>query len=206
MTGLQSQGKPFLEAHRQEIAAVLQRAFLDDPIYRFLMPDVRRRPELLEWWMACQVRYGIRYGEIYTTIEPVLGAAIWLPPHRPLISVSGMALSGFIQAPLRLGPTGLRRTLAIDRLWGRLHAREPRRHWYLLAIGVEPAHQGKGIGSALIRPVLERADREGLPCYLETMTDADVRFYQKHGFDVVARGRLGGEAPYWTMRRTPAGI
>ena len=76
--------------------------------------------------------------------------------------------------------------------------------WYLLTLGVDPPRQGRGIGSALMRPVLTRADAEGLPCYLETEKERNVRFYGKHGFEVVAQGEgpAGGPA-FWTMKREP---
>ena len=72
-------------------------------------------------------------------------------------------------------------------------------------LGVEPDRQGQGIGSALIQPVLGRADAEGLPCYLETTKERNVTFYRRHGFDVVAEGDLPDLGPpFWTMRREAA--
>ena len=68
-------------------------------------------------------------------------------------------------------------------------------------MGVSPVCQGQGIGGSLIQPVLKQADEEGLPCYLETDTPGAVRFYQKHGFEIVRTG----EQPlkFWTMKREP---
>jgi GNAT superfamily N-acetyltransferase len=69
---------------------------------------------------------------------------------------------------------------------------------------VEPSELGKGIGGALIQPVLARAAAEGLLCYLETQNESDVPFYPKHGFEVVS----DGEVPkcgrrVWAMVRGP---
>ncbi len=47
----------------------------------------------------------------------------------------------------------------------RKHIRKP--HYYIPAIGVRPEFQGRGLGTALLRPTLERCDSEGLPAYLE---------------------------------------
>jgi ribosomal protein S18 acetylase RimI-like enzyme len=87
-----------------------------------------------------------------------------------------------------------------------LHKRKvPGPHWYLWALGVEPARQGQGIGSRLIAPVLAQADREGLPCYLETETAGNVAFYQKQGFYVVSDDLVPGQSlRIWTMLREPA--
>jgi ribosomal protein S18 acetylase RimI-like enzyme len=79
-----------------------------------------------------------------------------------------------------------------------------RPHWYLMALGVEPARQGQGIGGRLIRPVLAQADRAGVLCYLETETERNVAFYQKHGFVVAESGPVPGHnLPLWMMVREP---
>jgi GNAT superfamily N-acetyltransferase len=70
--------------------------------------------------------------------------------------------------------------------------------------GVEPARQRQGVGSALLAPVLERADLERLPCYLETLEAPNVLFYKQLGFAVVisdVEPRSG--LRFWTMRRDP---
>ena len=64
-------------------------------------------------------------------------------------------------------------------------ANVPQAYWYLSMLGVDPAYQNQGVGSSLIQPILEQADRDNLPCYLETSTAGGVRFYQRHNFEVV---------------------
>jgi GNAT superfamily N-acetyltransferase len=80
---------------------------------------------------------------------------------------------------------------------------EPR-HWYLMALGVDPAEQGKGRGRKLLLAGLRRADSSGGPCYLETNTEESAAFYSRRGFDVVGSGNLPDAGPpYWCMRRPP---
>ena len=80
----------------------------------------------------------------------------------------------------------------------------PEDHWYLMILGVEPARQRLGLGGALLQPVLARADREGLRCYLETQKPVNVPFYQAHGFEVAAETDVPGDGPhFWLMARTP---
>ena len=85
-----------------------------------------------------------------------------------------------------------------------MEARHPATpHWYLPMVGVEPARQGRGLGSALIRPVLERCDRTGVPAYLEATTPRSRALYERLGFRVTATIREGGCPPLWCMLREP---
>lgn len=84
----------------------------------------------------------------------------------------------------------------------RKHPHEP--HWYLPAIGITPAWQGRGYGAALLRPMLERCDAERLPAYLEASTPRNVALYERNGFTVVEEGHYARDAPpLWRMWREP---
>jgi GNAT superfamily N-acetyltransferase len=84
----------------------------------------------------------------------------------------------------------------------RHHPTEP--HWYLEVLGTDPSMQGRGVGAAVLAPVLERCDRDGLPAYLESSKAENVPWYERHGFAVVAELRArAGAPPSWTMRRDP---
>ena len=79
-------------------------------------------------------------------------------------------------------------------------------HWHLFFLGVDPERQGQGVGSALMRPMLERLDREGTPVYLEASTERSRALYIRHGFVCLDEVRLpGGGPPLWRMWREPAG-
>lgn len=187
----------------QEISMVLTRSFIEDPFYKYIIPNEGMRFKVLSWWMICMVRYGCEYGQIHISDKPNTGVAIWLKPDNPLISNLAMARMGMIEAPLRLGIRGFYRMMKISDEWEHLHKKESLHHWYLLVLGVDPPYQGRGIGSSLIQPVLKKADQERIPCYLETMTQRDVVFYRQRGFNIVVEGKVGDQIPYWTMRRSP---
>ena len=51
-------------------------------------------------------------------------------------------------------------------------------------LGTDPIHQGKGIGSALLAPVLDRCDRDGIGAYLESSKQSNIAFYRRHRFEV----------------------
>ena len=67
----------------------------------------------------------------------------------------------------------------IDAVHGRL---APFKHWFLQAIGVAPQFQGRGYSGRLLRGMLGRIDEAGLPCYLETIEEQNIRLYEHFGF------------------------
>lgn len=80
----------------------------------------------------------------------------------------------------------------------------PLPRWYLGVLGVEPDRQGQGWGARLMKPVLARADAAGLPVSLETLREANVAYYRRHGFEVaVSRPLPGGGPTFWVMKRPP---
>lgn len=186
------------------VAALLARAFEDDPLMDYAMPDPAARARLLPKLIGLNVRYGQRYGEVYATAKWE-GAAVWLPPRRTRYTPWRMLRAGMFAAPLAVDWAVLRRLSVVENYTARLHRlHAPREHWYLSQIGVEPNRQGQGIGSALLRPMLARMDAQSVPCYLETEKAANVSFYRKHGFTVVADGDAVAGGPHvWAMVRTP---
>lgn len=183
-------------------AAVLARAFRDDPIQRYVTPDGDRRARLAPRTFGAVVRYCLLRGEVFTTPD-LGGVACWVPPGGKTADLWGVCRSGMVLEPLRLGPAAFGRFMGVSAYMDAERRRvAPAPHWHLFVIGVEPSRQGEGIGGALLAPVLDRADAEGTPCCLETQTERNVRFYEKHGFSVASFGEPRG-LPVWTMIRAP---
>jgi ribosomal protein S18 acetylase RimI-like enzyme len=198
---------PPAASRTREVGEVLARALHDDPHWVWILPDESRRAQVLPWFMEVCAKYCHKCGEVHTTAGKVEGAALWLPPGKYPPSVVGMILAGMMLVPLKFGRAALGRLMSSANYAMRLHKRDvPRRHWYLSTLGVEPPRQGQGIGSALIQPALVRADAEGLVCYLETEREKNVRFYRRHGFEVVVESDVPNGGPHmWTMKREPQG-
>jgi GNAT superfamily N-acetyltransferase len=76
-------------------------------------------------------------------------------------------------------------------------------HYYLSVLGTDPEQQGGGIGSALLTPVLDRCDSDGIAAYLECSKESNVAFYARHGFAVTDRVQLPDGPPLWFMWREP---
>jgi GNAT superfamily N-acetyltransferase len=79
----------------------------------------------------------------------------------------------------------------------------PGPHWYIPLLGVRPDAQGKGSSRAVLRPVFEAADRDGLPIYLETVPELNVTVYKKLGFELRGNRQLSGGLANWEMVREP---
>ncbi|MBN1246539.1 MAG: GNAT family N-acetyltransferase [Anaerolineae bacterium] len=191
---------------RDAAATLLAQAFSRDPIYVALLPDPEVRTRSAELMFRGVLTYVLRYGEVWTT-DKLWGVAAWLPPGKTKVTFWRMLRTGFALARgMRGYPPQPRRTLL--RVFSRQdkeHAElVPEPHWYLWTLGVAPDRQGHGVGSALLRPVLARADAARVPCYLETETDYNVAFYRRRGFEVVRKAvaeEIG--LPLWSMVRQP---
>ena len=81
------------------------------------------------------------------------------------------------------------------------HPHEP--HWYLPLIGVDPAHQGKGHGDALMSYALDRCDRERVPAYLESTNPRNISLYRRHGFEPLGTIQAGSSPTLVPMVRRP---
>lgn len=188
------------------LAAMLARAFAHDPFFGHLAGDAPERGERMRVGWAGLLRHASDgLSTTYTTTD-LAGAALWHPP--------GYHGAGFV-AGLRMLPSlarlaggyGRLRTISIvvEALEARRSHHVPGPHFYLSALGVDAARQGQGIGSALVQPVLERADADGTPAYLETAVARNVLLYERLGFDVVEEVTLPAtDIRGWLMLRPPA--
>jgi ribosomal protein S18 acetylase RimI-like enzyme len=184
------------------LAAMLARAFDRDPFYGFLAgPGSERHARMGEGWNGILRFASARLAETWTT-EDRSGAAIWLPPGYDGPSI----LDGLRLMPSIARLAGWRRLRivsdALDTLERRRHHHVPEPHFYLSALGVDPTRQGTGIGTALLRPVLDRCDRDATPAYLETAVGRNVLLYERLGFEVVEELVLPRTDVHgWLMRR-----
>jgi ribosomal protein S18 acetylase RimI-like enzyme len=194
--------RPPSAADARDLAALLARAFHDDPMMAWVVPDAARRPAFLRALFAANLRSARRSGRVDRDPGGA-GAAFWLAPGRFPLSRWRMLGSGHPLLPLRLDLTGWRRLVRVNRYALMLHHRTaPGPHWYLHGLGVEPARQRQGNGDRLLAIGAERADRDRLPCYLETAVESTLALYERHAFRVEIRGRVPPEGPsIWAMLR-----
>jgi GNAT superfamily N-acetyltransferase len=127
-------------------------------------------------------------------VEEGVTAAVWAPPGAEEDEQLGE------QVVEIAGEYGDRLGLVLG-LLEENHPAEP--HYYLFLLGTRPGWQGQGLGSALMRPMLERCDRDGVPAYLEATSEGNRRLYLRHGFEVTEELLLPDGPPLWRMWRAP---
>ena len=186
----------------ERLAAVLARALFDDPVMRWVIGDDGRRRSVLEAGFDLYLRkLWLKQDECYTT-ESAVGAIVWELPGQWKVGILDQLrlLPSMARINGRLLPRSLRTIVALESN----HPAAP--HYYLPFVGVEPEWQGRGLGTALMRPVLDRCDEEKMPAYLEASSPRNRALYERHGFQVTEQFSLGPDSPpLWRMWRNSDG-
>jgi GNAT superfamily N-acetyltransferase len=202
IAGPEAQVRPATDADHEPAAEALALAFADDPCLAHLLPDPDSRAEKLLAFFASEIEtLTPDHRELWVT-DDGSAAAIWAPPGRWRVPL-GITMS---EARRMLGVFGRRLPLALRTLMRleRHHPKSPE-HWYLHYLGVEPRRQGKGLGSALMAPVLGRCDAQAIPAHLESSTDRNRVLYERNGFDLTGVFKMPVKGPpVREMWRDPA--
>jgi ribosomal protein S18 acetylase RimI-like enzyme len=182
------------------LAGVLARAFMDDPVASWAYPPDHLRERALERFQGTRTRQLLGEEEVWTDSE-LRCAALWATPGQWKMSLGEIAAL----APSFMHPRLIARLPIAAIGWEKLERRHPHDppHWYLAVLGTDPSAQGQGLGSAVLRPVLERCDADGVGAYLESSKESNIAFYSRHGFRVTEEIRLLKGPPMWKMWRDP---
>lgn len=189
------------EADVPALTAALARAFDDDPLINWMAAqDARRARRVYDSMEIALRKLSWRHNEVYTT-DGVHGGALWAPPGKWKMGM----LQQLMLVPAMSHVTTWKRMPRIMAGINAIEKKHPSRpHFYLFVLGTDTVHQGKGVGTQLLAPVLERCDREGTPAYLESSKEKNVPFYEHNGFKVTEKVDVpNGGPPIWLMWRDP---
>jgi len=177
------------------LADTLSRAFIDDPMLRWPLPDAPDVGDRLRQTFA-SIYLDIADQGVIWEAGDAAGFAVWIPAGAADdMFASDEAVRGLL-APLT-DDGGAR----YEALWNWIEERVPRDVWYLDALGVATSRQGEGIGGALVRHGLEMARADGAAAFLETAVERNVGYYERFGFSVVDEGSPAPGGPHiWFMR------
>ena len=189
-----------MPADAPAVASALAVAFTDDPVFCWMLPDDDVRPVVTRTFFDIVVDILAPHDEAWTTAAGVSGAALWVPAGQA--TMSDQRAEQFADELADLCAPHADRVLELIGLMDSHHPHQP--HEYLWFLGVVLAAQGRGLGSALMTPMLERADAAGHPAYLEATSPRNRALYERHGFRAGAPFAVADGPPLWPMWRDPA--
>ena len=180
------------------------RAFADDEITRFLIPDDTKRANLhyaFEYYLRLTILNG---GGTFVTSPKCEGVAMWFESERKESFFTHLR-AGFPMLPLRNSWGYLLREAQMDLHFSGLRRElAPKRHMYLGVLAVDPLSQGQGYASKLVWPMLKRLDEQQIPAYLETQCLKNVDMYRHWDFELLREERLSDtNLKMWLMLRKP---
>lgn len=181
---------------------VLVAAHLDYEWERWLLPGPERAPVLRQLLRADLSLIAMPTGATWVAGEDGLDAvAVWTPPRTRPEAAAVRTVHALAVAAL-----GGRRRI-VEEVEATIAAhRPPLPHWFLSTMGTRPSHQRRGLGTAVLRPVLERLDTAGMAACCETSSEANVSFYETLGFEPVAElvSLPDAAPPTWVLWRPAA--
>lgn len=182
------------ESNIADVVAVEVLAFNTDPMSRWLYPEPHQY--LTDFAQFVRLFGGKAFEHDTAYYIQNIGAALWLPPDT---EPDAEALTDHIQHSV--APHKQADMFAVLEQMGHYHPHES--HWYLTMLGVEPSHQGKGYGAALVQKILPECDRTGTPAYLESSNSNNVTFYEQFGFESIGTIQAGTSPTMQAMIRYP---
>jgi len=190
-------------ADAPQLVPVLARAFETEEALRWTLREDAGRPKAMHDWFHANCRLSLPHGVSAKALldGKVAGVALWVPPNKWKLGL----LEQLPYVPVMMRCFGWKKLLRSQRsidFVQKHHLHTP--HYYLLALAVEPSLQGRGMGKALMQPMLDRCDAEKMPAYLETNNTANLPLYRSRGFEVFREEAMpsGGPMTYF-MQRAP---
>ena len=181
------------------LADTLATAFQHYPWTRWVVDHDDHHRRLRELY-GIYLRIGVRFGRVWMA-DDASGAAAWTWSGDNATQAEYMQRAGLDTLVGRLSGERAERAATAEAVLAPHSLGQP--HWYLAAVGVLPAHQGKGLGTRLLQPMLDLCDARGHIAALETSSPANVRLYQRLDFEIRRELEVPDGPHIWLMQRPP---
>ena len=198
-----------MEAHRassderSQVVNTLANAFVDDRIYRWLVPDDTQRRRSAAIFYSRFVDACWPHGGVYAAGAGA-GAALWIPPGKQLVTAEQ---AGSFVRDLLASVEDDAAAARLTQLLQMLDVSHPTEAcWYLAFMGVDSSAQGLGLGTRLLAAVLTQADRDRVPAYLEASCPENRRLYERHGFQTLHEMSVADSPTMYAMWRIPTDL
>ena len=124
------------------VVSSLVRAFDGDPLVNWVLRQDGKRPQAFDLYFRttlCVIT--MPRGEVFVT-DDCAGGALWVPSNNAEISLARQL--SLLPDMIRAGRLrGVKRLMGIIDAMNKAHPHE--RHYHLQLVGVDPAHQRKGL-------------------------------------------------------------
>lgn len=193
---------------KRKAAEVVASAFFDYPMLTSYFPDPERRKRWLPWYMEKTLNCAVRYGEVFVTPD-FSGVMFILPPGHTRLTNGEYIQNGFFILPFVMGLRNYIQNNECEEFVADTHERllNGRGHYYLWGLVADPKAQRKGVGSALLKILTDKADAENMPVYLETHDQNNVAYYERFGFKLIHTDMIPRHGlDIWCMLRETRGI
>ena len=183
----------------QNAVNVLTDAFSEESMWKEVFKNEEKNRALTE----VMVRFCLKYGNVVSTSENIEGVMAIAPYDKDMTTWRIILCGAFFLSMQIAGEAKIMQVLtkAVEEAKKSLNLGP---YIHLLIMGVSQEFQGKGFGGQLLRAVIEKAEIEELPIYLETQKEANVSLYEKYGFSVKKKVILPDplNLPMWLMIRS----
>jgi ribosomal protein S18 acetylase RimI-like enzyme len=184
------------EESTNRVSEILAEAFSTDPVFNWLSDA----PNYNRFAFDFILPTFIPNGHVYIS-DDRNSAAAWLPPGVEFPASAGIPIMWKTFRAFGFGT--LLRFIKILSFVEKHHYKPA--HYYLFAIGVTEAAQGKGYGSAQLEKVTALCDEQQVPAYLENSNEKNLELYKRHGFEVTEVLEVPNGPTIWPMLRLPRG-
>lgn len=169
------------------ILQILMASFANNQSVNYIIRKGKKQNKRIRALMNYSFEMCRRFGEVLLSSDQKACALIIYPDKKKTTFKS-------ILLDVRLifqcvGFKNIKKTLRRESLIKRVQPKEAMT--YLWFIGVNPANQGKGIGSNLLADIIEYSEIRKRPVYLETSTLNNLPWYKKFGFKIYHQEDLG---------------
>jgi ribosomal protein S18 acetylase RimI-like enzyme len=180
---------------RVRVLQIMVLAFAGDPTFRWMFPDPNEYLEKFAGFVDADVGQSLDFGTTYVA-EQAGAAAMWFRPGQ---TADPERSPTYLQQCL--SPTLFEAAGELVTQFDQFKPKEP--HWYLGVIGVDTRHHGEGLGSTLMKHVLQQIDADASPAFLFSSNLRNRPFYERHGFEIVSEIQAGSSPVVTPMIRAP---
>ena len=197
-------------------AELLTEAFYNNPSHVYIFRDENTRARLLKWGQEANLKLNLAppkpIGKSFALVEAnkppgirqIKAMAFWYPPQRASPGLINKIKSGWLVIPWKLGKEIERRLLEVTSTMNEIEKKvlDGKQAWFLNNMAVAKELRGTGVGTRVLKNQLETVvEPSGFPAILMTQREANVRFYQRLGFEVAKESTIGSGNAFtnWCM-------